>query len=512
MKIKNFLIIVFLFLVFTKVDYRLNEIFPGGSQDDSIYYYHVQTIVEDRDFDYTNQLNGNLKDAYIKSDGNPVPRQSFGSAILASPFVALSNFITNIFDINTYTSLNYFIYSITPIIFLIFSFRIIISLTPNFKNKNIFTFIIFLGSGITYYAFERFSMSTVYEFFSFCLIMKFTDFIYKKEKLNTNYLFFLPILQFIFLMIRWNNYHIFLLPIVYVYFVLKSNFSIGRNKKFIVGNVAGILLFLGHTKLIYGVTTFLQSTIYPQDGWVVYQRLEDYRNLNLFWGNIQELIQNFLVILFSQEFGLLYFCPVVFLSFYYFWRTLSQKKYFQGLILFIYYIFPLIPVMLFESHGGSYGFRYLYTLIPLNIIFLYQDRKDKKHIFNAVILFSIFGSLSQLFFESTSFSTLSEGKIFNSFDSLVPYANPNYLLGVLKSFIAIEAYQKIIFTSFVGLLSVKIIALFTNPSEVLLTYFSLDSKTIEYINNYENYSWSFVFLLTLIYVYFSYLIIEKSKK
>ena len=41
---------------------------------------------------------------------------------------------------------------------------------------------------------------------------------------------------------------------------------------------------------------------------------------------------------------------------------------------------------------------------------------------------------------------------------------------------------------------------------------SLDSKIIEYINNYENYSWSFVFLLTLIYVYFSYLIIEKSKK
>ena len=222
MKIKNFLIIVFLFLVFTKVDYRLNEIFPGGRLDDSIYYYHVQTIVEDRDFDYTNQLKGNLKDAYIKSDGNPVPRQSFGSAILASPFVALSNFITNIFDINTYTSLNYFIYSITPIVFLIFSFRIFISLTPNFQNKNFFTFIIFLGSGITYYAFERFSMSTVYEFFSFCLIMKFTDFIYKKEKPNTNYLFFLPILQFIFLMIRWNNYHIFLLPIVYVYFVLKS--------------------------------------------------------------------------------------------------------------------------------------------------------------------------------------------------------------------------------------------------------------------------------------------------
>ena len=93
MKIRNCIFIVFFLLIFTKVDYRLTEIFPGGSQDDSVYYYHVQTIVEDNDFDYTNQLNGNLQDAYIKADGTPIPRQSFGMALMASPFVYLSNII-----------------------------------------------------------------------------------------------------------------------------------------------------------------------------------------------------------------------------------------------------------------------------------------------------------------------------------------------------------------------------------------------------------------------------------
>ena len=198
MKIRNCIFIVFFLLIFTKVDYRLTEIFPGGSQDDSVYYYHVQTIVEDNDFDYTNQLNGNLQDAYIKADGTPIPRQSFGMALMATPFVYLSNIITNFLNIDTYTSLNYFIYSIVPIIIFIASFKILLSLTSDFRFKNLFTLIIFLGSGVSYYVFERFSMSLIYEFFSFCLVIKLTDWLFKNKKEKTNYILLLPILQFIF--------------------------------------------------------------------------------------------------------------------------------------------------------------------------------------------------------------------------------------------------------------------------------------------------------------------------
>ncbi len=512
MKIRNCIFIVFVLLIFTKVDYRLTEIFPGGSQDDSVYYYHVQTIVEDNDFDYTNQLNGNLQDAYIKADGTPIPRQSFGMALIATPFVYLSNIITNFLNVDTYTSLNYFIYSIVPIIILISSFKILLSLTSDFRFKNLFTFIIFLGSGVSYYVFERFSMSLIYEFFSFCLIIKLTDWLFINKKEKTNYILLLPILQFIFLMIRWNNYHIFLLPVIYVQLVLNDKFSIGLNKKFILGNLIGAIVFLLHTRLLYGISTFLQSTIYPNDGWVVYERLERYKNLSLFSENVQDIFQYIFVILFSQEFGLLYFCPIVFLSIYFLYKFILAKKYFQSLILFIYYVFPLIPVILFENHGGSYGFRYLFTLIPLNIIFLYSEYKNKKFLIYFVIFISIFGSISQLFFESTPYSSLSEGKIINSFDSLTPYANAEYLTGVLKSLLIIEAYQKIIFTSFIGLIGVKILSLFSNPSEVLLNYFSLDSKTLEYVINYEEYSWIFVVLIIVIYIYFSYTVIKENNK
>ena len=93
---------------------------------------------------------------------------------------------------------------------------------------------------------------------------------------------------------------------------------------------------------------------------------------------------------------------------------------------------------------------------------------------------------------------------------MTPYANAEYLTGVLKSLFIIEAYQKIIFTSFIGLIGVKILSLFSNPSEILLNYFSLDSKTLEYVINYEEYSWIFVILIIVIYIYFSYTVIKEN--
>ena len=90
--IAKILLTVVILLLFTKVDYRLNEIAPGSIQDDSVYYYHTQTIAIDFDFDYTNQLDGNLKDSYIRDDGLPVPRQSVGTGFIASPIL----FVTNI--------------------------------------------------------------------------------------------------------------------------------------------------------------------------------------------------------------------------------------------------------------------------------------------------------------------------------------------------------------------------------------------------------------------------------
>ena len=42
--IAKILLTVVILLLFTKVDYRLNEIAPGSIQDDSVYYYTLKQL------------------------------------------------------------------------------------------------------------------------------------------------------------------------------------------------------------------------------------------------------------------------------------------------------------------------------------------------------------------------------------------------------------------------------------------------------------------------------------
>ena len=65
-------------------------------------------------------------------------------------------------------------------------------------------------------------------------------------------------------------------------------------------------------------------------------------------------------------------------------------------------------------------------------------------------LFSIFGILSVLFFETTLNTQLSLVPVKNSFGIEAVYSQPNYLSGVIASFFELQSYMKIIATSFLG--------------------------------------------------------------
>ena len=54
-------LLTFIILLLLKVDYRFEEIYSGGAQDDSSYYYHAQTIAIDKDLDYSNQFSPSRK-------------------------------------------------------------------------------------------------------------------------------------------------------------------------------------------------------------------------------------------------------------------------------------------------------------------------------------------------------------------------------------------------------------------------------------------------------------------
>ena len=60
-----------------------------------------------------------------------------------------------------------------------------------------------------------------------------------------------------------------------------------------------------------------------------------------------------------------------------------------------------------------------------------------------------------------------------------------------------NTYAHIIFTSFLGVLVIKVINEFTNPELFLSQFTNLNEKTTEYIENYLQFSWTKLFFFWL---------------
>ena len=98
-KYKNLLITVillFVFLVFTKIDFRTSEPHPWSSHDDASYYFHAYTVGLDFDLDYTNQVSKDSDFSKLNKSNNPVPTHPFGAGFLASPFVFVGKIFNNL--------------------------------------------------------------------------------------------------------------------------------------------------------------------------------------------------------------------------------------------------------------------------------------------------------------------------------------------------------------------------------------------------------------------------------
>ena len=125
-----------------------------------------------------------------------------------------------------------------------------------------------------------------------------------------------------------------------------------------------------------------------------------------------------------------------------------------------------------------------------------------KFIINYLFIFSIFGCFSQLFFESTTYASLSEGTIINSFGVMNPYSNPEYLSGLFKSLMQLDAYLKILFTSFFGIFVVKALSLFVDPLDFISSIYTPDEKITQYIYDYVSFDWSyFIFVFSIIVLF-----------
>ena len=173
-------------------------------------------------------------------------------------------------------------------------------------------------------------------------------------------------------------------------------------------------------------------------------------------------------------------------------------------------------VFIWKSTAASYGFRYLYSLVPLSIFLLYiKTSRHKNSLYiDLIFILSIFSNIAILFFETTEQTQLSMVELYNSFGVLANYSEPNYVTGVIKSLLEINSYLIIFSTSFIGVLFFKFLLIFLNKTSLfeVLTKLGLPTENtdfINYIDNLEIISWNKILLILLFLCLISNIVVFK---
>ena len=480
-----YFLFLFLLLLFIKVDFRIiNQL--QCCQDDFDYYSHALTIVQDFDFDYSNQFDSKKR---FYDNGKIAPRGFVGSGLFSTPFLFIGNladrFIENNQNILDYKKL---FYSFSSIFYLFFSY-FLIALTLKGKLSEKLLLFSYFGSGLSYFAFERYSMTHVYEVFTIALVIFFSEKYYSQKKRLNIFSILIPLSILSSFLVRWTNYYVVLIPFI----IFKLSFHnknvkqrLLKDKLFFVTSLISLGIFALMSKLIYGVVTFDPTYIYGAE-----KIREGVQN------NIIQNLYNFLVdffmdtlnTLFTFEFGLFWFSPIIFLGFlltiFDFFNSKTNLKlvYFVILIAFAQ-CFAVISI--WNSTGASYGFRYLYSLIPLCFYIISKSLSFEKYkVFkNYLLYFSIFSTFSILFFETTIGTQLSLEEVVNSFGELKRFSQPNYLIGYIEAIGVKESYLKIFATSMLGAFTFKIFIVIFDKDYLftLLSNFGLSSNNEDFIS------------------------------
>lgn len=501
---KTFFLLGFLiFLIFLKIDFRITNDLVCCN-DDYDYFSHAETISEDFDFDYTNQLPA--KSRYYRNNKN-APFGFLGAGLLSSPFMLIGSLFDQIFN-NRLPMINLknLIYSFSSIFYLIFSMGLINKISQFFNVKINYTLYLF-GSGIIYYAFERYSMTSVYEVFTILLTIHLSILFIKNSHDVRVISFLLPLSVLLAILVRWTNLFVLLIPFIIIIRFNKEKPGLLKqllNRYYFLSLTISIGLFSLLSKLIYGVITFSPSYVYMIDEFDNLVQVSILQNFPTF---IKDSVLDFINIMFSQEFGLFWFSPIVFIGTTLVIWTFFTNKDLESLIsnglLLICFAQNFFIVSIWNSTASSYGFRYLFSLIPLSFLAIFMNKEiiNSKLVKNYLKIFSIFSILSVLFFETTIFTQLSLTPVMNSFGYEKVYSQPEYLTGLLKSFFVPESYLKIIATSFFGVLFLKLSIMLTSETfvtdllsstgyvndDVLRLLSQLNESTVNY----------FVFLLIL---------------
>lgn len=514
----NFLIIFFVLCALFRIDFRFKE---GVSccSDDYDYYSHAETIAIDGDFDYSNQISTDHP-FYYSFNGKIAPVGFPGSGMLASPFLFIGNLIDKLFikdNSKTFFSYKLLFYSLAPVIYYFIGFFYILKslIQLNLTFNKYFVFLIVTGSGLPYFAFERFSMTHVYEFFIISLLL-FNSLNFYKSNRNIS-AFLVPLFLMFSILVRMSNLYVFFLPIIcYKLLVRKHEIKnrMLKNYFFLFSTFLSFIIYIFLSFQIYGKIIINPQEVYGTQ--VTFNSIS--QNSESIFVFIFETFSNLLKVLFGNEFGIFWVSPIIFSGICTIVLLLRNKhNWLLCLFLIISYGQNLGIVAIWKSTAASYGFRYLYSLVPLSVLIVYEQISQNKNKFlhRYLLFMSIFSLISILFFETTTLTQLSMNEILNSFGEMRPYSQTKYVFGVILSTINLNSYLIIFTTSWLGVVFFKTLLTFFNQNTILklLSSFGLptDNKDfLVFLNNLELVSFNKIFIVIAILLFFSYFLTFKN--
>ena len=503
-KIIQFIFLLVLFLIFLRIDYRFDNTVNCCS-DEYDYYSHAATIVFDFDLDYSNQ---NVRNFSYQKNNKITPIGFFGSGLLSSPFLLIGTLLSNITNDDLTKILNFQIlfYSLASVFYFFCSYFLIQNSLKilHIKFNKFFLLLIYSGSGITYFAFERFGMTHVFEVFGLSLLINLVIrfYINLDEKFKI-YSFLIPFVMFLCFITRMSNIYIFVIPYLIRNLLLDKKIILTvkliYTKQFIISSVFSILIYFALSTALYGDLILNAQRIYGTN----ISASDIYYSESNFLVLISSLLRTVYIVLFSKEFGIFWVSPILFIGCI---SALTNKKKLlskTNILLFLCFAQNIFIIHLWQALGSSYGFRYLYSLVPISVMVYYLNYESSKYYKFYLLFFSIFANFSILFFETTEKTQLSTFDQINSFGKQIRYVAPDYIVGLFDSFIHLNSYLIIFTTSFFGVLIFKIIFLFIDQNEfvIYLTNIGLPTNNQDFqnylqeLNEFSFYKLALILLL-----------------
>ena len=510
-----FVFLTLILLMLLRVDYRFKNTVECCS-DEYDYFLHASTLVFDLDFDYSNQK---LRNPHYSYNDIKAPMGFVGSGILASPFLYIGNIFTKVKNESiSETIMNYelLVYSFSSIFYFFLSYLILYKIMKLMGNNlgKYKLLLYFSATGLPYYSFERFGMTHSYEVFTIILLIYLIIKYYQNDKFRNIYAFFIPIVLLISFLTRMSNFFIFLIPVIVKNYLFKNETPLFKNIYFLFSNLLSLVTFVNISNMIYGRVIFNPQIIYG-----------DSRDIGSAFKNINktffDMLSSFLNTLFTFEFGIFWMNPILFIGLLLTVKKLIDYKSIINWVTLICFAQCFYIVYLWQTTASSYGFRYLFPLIPLSFFVYFHNNNENKLRANYLTYFSIFSFLGIVFFETTILTQLSTTPQVNSFGTYIEYVEPEYVKGLFLSFFNIESYYIIFTTSFLGAITFKILLTIFGVENVIQFLFSLNLpvQNKDFQNYIENLSiigidkfiFSLIFIMTLAFVVV-YKIGNKNKK